>query len=723
MKPRPNQVPLRFLLLAGSLAVLTVAGLAIAGFFFLEDRPLPVRDPIRIEVIAQFPGSSAPEVEQQVAIPLEISLAGMEGLKVLRSKSVPGIACLQAEFNDGVSYQRARQTIINCLSLLMKLPEGVNPQLSPAGSSQVIVRYTLHSPPNSRGGDIYTLNDLRTLQDWFLEREFRRVPRVLGVTSFGGSVRRYEIHPDPERLRRYGVSLTQLEKVVASSNGNIGGILGQGKNTQVVRALGALGGGRDPMEKAFSMKSPKEAAAYLRGEEQERLREIRKLVITTTNNVPIRIDDVVEGGPLPQEAASTQGVVVAHQARLGHVGISRPRMDAGGRVVRDEHGTIVWDDCDDCVQGVVYLRYGEDAQTALRDLRDKIKRLNTPGTMLPGVRLEPYLQGTDQPDHFWARAHYPVNISEEQAAALVRRAREVVRGFPEVDRVVSEVGGSEDGSILGGNYVGRLCVTLRPAGESPKVADDNRPRTKAELMDAIAADLQRKVADVGWDCLSHYREDLAGEFAASTGEVVLKIHGPDLDELEKLAGQAKSRLEKVAGVRRVRPLQIRGLPHHTWRIDKDKCARLGVTTGDVNYVLRCALEGKNITQMIEGEKAFDIALRWPAPRRRDKEAILDLPLDVVNQQAFPLPGAAAPRGDPMGAMPRLRLGDVVSPMDANGAPDDKSAGVAAIYREEGQRVLLLRVGIRGRAQAAVCTEGEQSIAPLLKRGYRLGWDN
>src|SRR5262249_32610493 len=150
---------------------------------------------------------------------------------------------------------------------------------------------------NALGQDIYTLNDLKALQDWVLEREFRRVPRIIDVTSSGGTVKRYEIQPDPERMKRHGITLQQLQSALASSNANVGGdFLVQGRSTQMVRGVGVIGGGKDPMEKALGMPTAEMAAACLRAEEQRRLWEIRDIVITSVNNVPVRVDDVVEGG-------------------------------------------------------------------------------------------------------------------------------------------------------------------------------------------------------------------------------------------------------------------------------------------------------------------------------------------------------------------------------------------------------------------------------------------
>src|SRR6185436_9260112 len=106
----------------------------------------------------------------------------------------------------------------------------------------------LKSPKDALGRDIYTLYDLKALQDWTIEREIRRLPRIAGVTGCGGMVKLYEIRPDPDRLKEYGITLAQLEQAIASSNANVGGnMVVQGGNVQVVRGIGLIGGGEDPM--------------------------------------------------------------------------------------------------------------------------------------------------------------------------------------------------------------------------------------------------------------------------------------------------------------------------------------------------------------------------------------------------------------------------------------------------------------------------------------------
>src|SRR5437870_1227135 len=193
------------------LLALALAGGGTYAFLNINVEAYPDPAPAIIEVIAQYPGASAEEVERQVTIPLEVTLAGMPGLKYTRSKSLFGLSHLRNQFEYGIDYYKARQEVINRLQFTQQLPAGVVPQISPMTPTGELLRYTLSSPTDALGRELYTLNDLKALQDWTLEREFRRVPRVADVTSFGGTVKRYELRPDPDRLRRYGITLRQLQ--------------------------------------------------------------------------------------------------------------------------------------------------------------------------------------------------------------------------------------------------------------------------------------------------------------------------------------------------------------------------------------------------------------------------------------------------------------------------------------------------------------------------------
>ena len=207
--------------------------------------------------------------------------------------------------------------------------QGVVPQISPESPTGEIFRYSLASPKDAAGRDIYTLNDLKALQDWTLEREFRRVPRIADITSFGGTVKRYEIHPDPDRLKRYGITLAAIAK------------RGRQQQRQRRRRLPLPGAGRaERAEHRPDRRRPGPdagQAALSRPRASPRRptscgpkrtagsREIRSIVIASVNNQPVKVDDVVEGGPLcPARGNRRQGVVVGHQTRLGQVGVCRP---------------------------------------------------------------------------------------------------------------------------------------------------------------------------------------------------------------------------------------------------------------------------------------------------------------------------------------------------------------------------------------------------------------
>src|SRR5579883_1656970 len=383
--------PLIVLLLAASLGA--YGGLA---FVKVNVEAYPDPAPAIVEVIAQYPGASAEEVERQVTIPLEVTLAGMPGLKTTRTRSLFGLSHLRCQFEYGIDNNKAKQDVINRLQFTQPLPPGVTPVLSPTSPTGEIYRYTLSTPKDPAGRDLYTLNDVKALQDWTLEREFRRVPRVIDVTSAGGTVKRYEVHPDPDRLRRYGITLAQFQAALANANQNAGAdVLLQGGNALNVRSIGLYGGGQDPMQarQVLGAADVPAAAAYLRAEEDRRVRAIRDTVVATVNNTPVRVEDLVGGGPLtyPQEVGM-RGVVVGHQTRLGKVSLSRSVKDADGRVVKDKDGNVVWQDEEEKVQSIVLLRKGDDSLPALAGVHAKVAELNDPasGRMLPGMKIEPY---------------------------------------------------------------------------------------------------------------------------------------------------------------------------------------------------------------------------------------------------------------------------------------------------------------------------------------------
>ena len=241
------------------LLAMALAAVGIYSVLNINVEAYPDPAPAIVEVIAQYPGASAEEVERQVTIPLEIALAGMPGLDYTRSKSLFGLSHLRNQFNYGVDYFRARLEVLNRLNQVT-LPPGVKPNIAPTSPTGEIYRYILKNPKDAQGKEIYTLYDLKALNDWKLEKEFRRVQRIADVVSFGGAVKRYEIHPDPARLKQYGITLEQLENAITQSNANVGGdYLRQGDSVQAVRGLGLIGGGQDPTQQLKAGIDPKAA--------------------------------------------------------------------------------------------------------------------------------------------------------------------------------------------------------------------------------------------------------------------------------------------------------------------------------------------------------------------------------------------------------------------------------------------------------------------------------
>jgi Cu/Ag efflux pump CusA len=706
----PNRKLLFAILLASLLAL--VAGVAFLGYFLARTlRPGRGGGEVTdVEVVAPFPGASPEEVERQVTIPLEVGLAGMPGLQAVRSRSSLGAAVLRLRFDDGYDYHVARHEVINRLQFV-NLPAGVVARLSSAPPGREVFRYTLASPKDMFGQDIYTLHDLKALQDWVLEREFRRVPRVAGVEGWGGTVKRFEVHPDPDRLRRYGVTLQQVESALANSNQNVGGDdVKQGQVALTVRGIGLFGGGEDPFQaKAVrEARDPRDAARHLRAEEERRLREIRQTVLASVNGVPIRVEDVVEGGrQLPGEE-NRRGVVVGGRAH-GRVALCRPR---------GEDQRAGWLD-EERVQGIVLLRPGEDREAALCDIRAKVEELNAGGLLPPGVRVEPFRERDGRrEDGFWMRADFPATATDEKVAEHLREARAFLRQQPEVGAVLTQAGCPDEAAPNPGSAA--AFVVLQPGNAGP--------RATGQLKRDVAAELRRLHPGVTWTHLAGQPDDFAEVFEAAPGEVVLKVFGRDLEGLQRIAEQAKQLLEGPAGLEDVRRLDGGGTTGLDLRVDRQKCARWGVSAADVNLVIQSATGRHVVSQMVEGEKLFEIVLCWPASSRLGEAAILDLPVDVTNQQAVPeagaLKGGAPAVADPLallGAGPRLRLRDLVSPVGEDGAPDPGGRfvrrGVASIYRENGQRL----VTVRFRLDGASLDEVRGKVAALIPPPCRAEW--
>jgi heavy metal efflux system protein len=319
-----------------SLAMLLLAWGAVS-FHNLPIEAYPDIGDNYVTVITQWPGRAAEEVEQQVTIPVEIQMNGIPHLTTLRSESIFGLSFVLCIFDDQSDNDWNRQKVLERLTQV-ELPQGLVPQIGTDwGLVGQIYWYTLRST-NPK----YDLMDLRSIEDWTLEKEFKSVPNIVDVSDFGGTAREYQVRVDPNKLISYGMGIGQVEQQLTINNLNAGGsFLETGLQQMNIRELGLY----------------------------RNVQDIEQAVLKTQAGTAIRVKDIstVEQGP---------------RIRLGRMARATHRPD----------GTIV--DEDDVIQGVVLLRKGADAQPALDAIHAKVQELND--RILPeGVKIVPMLDRSD----------------------------------------------------------------------------------------------------------------------------------------------------------------------------------------------------------------------------------------------------------------------------------------------------------------------------------------
>jgi cobalt-zinc-cadmium resistance protein CzcA len=290
-----------------------------------------------VQVITQWPGRAAEEVEQQVTVPIEIQMNGLPHVQHVRSASLAGLSVVNLIFDDDSDNDWDRQKVAERLGQVT-LPPGVSasigPDFSPIGS---IYWYTLKSTNPS-----YDVMELKSLQDWVVAKYMKSVPDVVDDSSFGGITREYQIRLDPEKLISYGLSLAQVEQQLTNANANGGGsFIEQGAQQINVRALGLV----------------------------RNVKDIGKTVLKAQNGTALHVSDV---------AVVTQGPKI----RLGQIGKAIHRRDG-----------VVLDD-DDVVEGIVFMRKGADTATTLEGIHAMVDRLNNQ-ILPPGVKIVPYLDRDD----------------------------------------------------------------------------------------------------------------------------------------------------------------------------------------------------------------------------------------------------------------------------------------------------------------------------------------
>jgi cobalt-zinc-cadmium resistance protein CzcA len=290
-----------------------------------------------VTIITQWPGRAAEEVEQQVTVPLEIVMAGIPHMQHLRSTSLAGLSSLTLIFDDDSVNDWNREKVLERLSQVT-LPAGLTPQMgtdwSPVGQ---IYWYTLHST-----NPAYDNMELKSIEDWTLEKQFKSVPGVVDVSSFGGITREYQVRVDPNKLIAYGLSIGQVEQQLTNNNLNAGGsFIEEGQQQINVREVGLY----------------------------RNVHDIEETQIKTSNGTALHVRDIAT-------------VVQGPKIRLGQIGKAIRRVD--GKVIDD----------DDVVEGIVLLLKGADSDSTLAGIHAKVKELNDQ-ILPPGVKVVPFLDRSD----------------------------------------------------------------------------------------------------------------------------------------------------------------------------------------------------------------------------------------------------------------------------------------------------------------------------------------
>jgi cobalt-zinc-cadmium resistance protein CzcA len=313
-----------FALRRRGLMMLLLGGVILAGVFAflrlnIEAYPDPV--PPLVEVVTQNTGQSAEEMERYITIPIEIQMAGIPHITSVRTISLFGLSDVKVQFSYDFTYYEAEQRVIDRLTQLGNLPNNAQPQISPESPIGEIYRYRVVGPPG------YSITDLKTLQDWVLERRFKAVPGVIDVSGWGGKTKTYDVNIDKNKLIAYGLTLPQVLTVVNNSNVNVGGqTVNFGPEAAIVRGVGLI---HSPDQLADTM-------------------------ITASNGLPVKLRDIAT-------------IEVGHLPRLGIAG---------------------QDNDDDIVQGIVLMNRGEKSTPTIKGVEDEVKKINLTNILPPGVKIK-----------------------------------------------------------------------------------------------------------------------------------------------------------------------------------------------------------------------------------------------------------------------------------------------------------------------------------------------
>lgn len=826
--------------------------LILGGTYSFRRLPVdayPDLSPPQVEIITQWQGHAAEEVERLITVPMEVEMNGIPNMTVIRSISLYGLSDVRLTFKTGTDNYFAREQAFERLGDA-SLPDGVTPSVAPLFSpSGLIFRYVLESPDRSA-------TELKTLEDWVVERQYKAVPGVADDSGLGGMTMQYQVLLDPAKVAAVGLSVPLIVNSLSQNNGNAGGgFYSQGGQFYYVRGLGRLvtpkdignvvvavhdgtpvlvkdvgrvvigaaprlgqfgfNGRDEAVEGVILMRKGEQAQVVLdrlekktdqlnhgilppdvkvrpfydrrdlialttRTVEDNLLRGMllvcvilifflydfrsglivavtiplsllfafvcldlkhvpanllsigaidfgilvdgavvmvenifRRLALNTESERPESVTKVIISAAAEVDRPIFYAVAVIAAGFLPIYALTGP----SGELFRPMADTTIFALAGSLLIALTLIPVlcGWALRRGVRERRnvvfEKIRALYALGLdaslrhpwfvtmasvvvfaasllLVPSIGAE-FMPHLDE-GSLWVRATMPSTISFEAAAKISPQVRAVLRSFPMVTVVTSELGRPDDGTDPTGFFNDEFFVGLKPYDQWTGPI-----RTKPQLIEAIGKKLQ-SFPGITFN-YTQPAEDAVDE--AETGlksSLAVKIFGPDLTVLEKKANEIKARLEKVRGIDEVSVVRELGQPSLTITPNREKVARYGLNVGDVNGLIEAAVGGVAATQVVQGERLFDLIVRLEPQFRQTPEAIGNILVATPGGQQIPL----------------KELADI-----------REASGASFIYREDNERYIGVQYSIRNRDLAGAVQDAERQISKAVSvpTGYRVVW--
>src|SRR5437016_3477361 len=722
----------------------------------------------------------------------------MPGLTDLRSISIFGLSDIKAYFDFKTDYYFDRQEVLDRLQLV-SLPAGVHPQLSPWSAVAEIYRYELTGPPE------LSLSDLKAIQDWQLQRQFKQVRGIIDVTAFGGTTKEYHVDVDPRSLAQYNITLAQVLNALANSNANVGGnYLTIGPQSFNVRGVGLIRDLSDiedvvVAEKAGTPIYVKNIGKVSIGyrvrlgkvginERDDVLEGIVLLqrqakAIPTLERVRKKVEQLNHGRLPPGVQIKTfydrtdlinitvktvleilaggmilvflllfvflghmrAALIVALFLQLSHHSATqRPPQVTIVRAARHVGRPIFFSTLIILVafvplftmtgvpgkifapMSVTYgfalfgalliamtispvlcalllkppLREGDTRFIAwlkrlyLSALRWALanRRLTVAvaaALVLVALAALPFMGGEFMPaleeGNLWVRATMPVDISFDEAARISSEVRSVFRAHPAVKSVASQLGRPDDGTDPTSFFNAEFFVNLKPREEWPSGLD--KPGIVRQIEDKLKA-----FPGITFNFSQVIQDNVEEAMSGVKGENSIKLFGRDLAQLESTALQIEREVKPIAGVKDLGVLKLLGQPNLLIEVDRNACARYGVLVSDVNAVVQAAIGGQAVTQVLEGERRFDLVVRFLPQYRQDLEAISQIQVGTPDGTRIPL----------------KQLAKIST-----------QTGAFIIYRENNERYIPVKFSVRGRDLEGTVREALARIEEKDRKSTRL----